>query len=85
MTQTQNILLIILTISYATLLVLSIIAISLVIKILKSIRSITEKVEAGVDDISSTIESVSDKSKPVVTAGLVKFIVGLMSKKKKED
>jgi len=84
MTQTQQILLIILTISYATLLVLSIIAISLVIKILKSIRNISAKVESGVEDISSTIETVSDKIKPVVTAGLLKFVMGLMSKKKKE-
>ena len=82
MTTTQNILLIILTISYATLLVMSIIAVGIIIKILKSIRSISEKVESGVEDISSTIESVSDKIKPVVTAGLVKFVMGLVSKKK---
>ena len=51
MTTTQNILLIILTISYATMLVLSIIAISLFIKILKSVRNIAARVESGVDDI----------------------------------
>ncbi len=82
MTQTQNILLIILTISYATLLVLSIIAISLVIKILKSIRNISAKVEEGVEDISSTIDSVTDKIKPVVTAGILKFVMSMISKKK---
>lgn len=83
MTTTQNILLIILTISYATMLVLSIIAISLFIKILKSVRNIAARVESGVDDISSTIDAVSDKLKPVITAGLVKFIMNLVTKKKK--
>lgn len=83
MTTTQNILLIILTISYATMLVLSIIAISLFIKILKSVRNIAARVESGVDDISSTIDAVSDKLKPVITAGLVKFVMNLVTKKKK--
>jgi len=64
-------------------LVLSIIAISLFIKILKSIRNISSKVEAGVDDISSTIDAVSDKLKPVITAGLVKFIMNMITKNKK--
>lgn len=83
MTQTQNILLIILTISYATLLVLSIIAISITIKILKSIRNISARVETGVEEISDTIDSVSEKIKPIVTAGLVKFVMGLITNKKK--
>ncbi len=83
MTQTQNILLIILTISYATMLVLSIIAISIFIKILKSIRNIAAKVETGVEEISDTIDSVSEKIKPIVTAGIVKFVMGLITNKKK--
>lgn len=83
MTTTQNILLIILTISYATMLVLSIIAISIFIKILRSIRNIAAKVETGVEEISDTIDSVSEKIKPIITAGIVKFIVGMVSKKKK--
>lgn len=83
MTTTQNILLIILTISYATMLVLSIIAISIFIKILKSIRNIAAKVETGVEEISDTIDSVSEKIKPIVTAGIVKFVMGLITNKKK--
>lgn len=83
MTQTQNILLIILTISYATLLVLSIIAISLVIKILKSVRNISAKVEEGVEDISGTIDAVTDKIRPIITAGAVKFVMNMITKKKK--
>jgi hypothetical protein len=82
MTTTQNILLIILTISYATLLVLSIIAVSLAIKILKSIRNISAKVESGVEDISSTIDAVGDKLKPVLTAGVVKFVMRLIKNRK---
>lgn len=83
MTQTQNILLIILTISYATLLILTIIAVGLVIKVLKSIRNITAKVEEGVEDISGTIESVTDKIRPIITAGAVKFVMNMITKKKK--
>ncbi len=83
MTTTQNILLIILTISYATMLVLSIIAISIFIKILRSIRNIAAKVETGVEEISDTIDSVSEKIKPIVTAGIVKFVMGMITKKKK--
>lgn len=84
MTTTQNILLIILTVSYATLLVLSVIAISITIKILRSIRNIANRVETGVEEISDTIDSVSEKIKPIVTAGIVKFIMGMLTKKKKE-
>lgn len=83
MTTTQNILLIILTISYATLLILSIIAISLVIKVLKSIRNITAKIEEGVEDISGTIDAVTDKIRPLVTAGAIKFVMNMITKKKK--
>jgi hypothetical protein len=64
-------------------LVLSIIAISIFIKILKSIRNIAAKVETGVEEISDTIDSVSEKIKPIVTAGIVKFVMGLITNKKK--
>ena len=83
MTQVETALLIILTISYATLLILSIIAVSIAIKILKSIRNISARVETGVEEISDTIDSVTEKIKPIVTAGIVKFIMGMLSKKKK--
>ena len=83
MTTTQNILLIILTVSYALMLILSIIAISIAIKILKSIRNITSKVEEGVEDISGTIDAVTDKIRPIITAGAVKFVMNMLTKKKK--
>lgn len=82
MTTTQNVLLIILATAHVILLVLCIIAASLVVKILKSIRNISAKVENGVEDITSTIDAVSDKIKPVITAGILKFVMGLVSKKK---
>lgn len=82
MTETQNILLIILATSHIILLVLCIVAVSFVIKILRSIRNISTKVEGSVEDISSTIEAVGDKLKPVLTTGIIKFVMRLINKKK---
>ena len=82
MTQTQNILLIVLSASFATLWILAIIAVSLMIKILKSVRNVTTKVESSVEDISGTIDAVTDKIRPIITAGAVKFVMNMITKKK---
>ena len=76
-------LLIILTINYAIMLIFSVIVLSLIIKILKSVRNITSKVESGVEDISGTIDAVTDKIRPIITAGAVKFVMNMITKKKK--
>lgn len=83
MTTTQNILLIILTASYAIMLVLSIIAISLVIKILRSIRNIASEIERGAENFSETVEAIGDKIKPIVTAGILKFVMKQFKAKRK--
>ena len=83
MTTTQNILLIILATSYAVMLVLSIIAISLVIKILKSIRHIASEVERGAENFSETVDAIGDKIKPIITAGILKFVMKQFKSKRK--
>ncbi len=82
MTEVQSILLVVLGVSYAVLLILLIIIAGLVIKILRSVRTIASEIERGATNFSETIDAIGDKIKPVITAGILKFIMKQFKSKK---
>lgn len=79
----QDILVIILSIALAVLLVLSIVIAVLVIKLLQIIRRVTEKAEHIVSDVEHVGETFRNAAGPLTLFRLVSNIANIVSKHKK--
>lgn len=83
MDTTEYILVIFLSVALAVLLVVSIVAVSLTIKLLQSIRRITDKAEHIVEDVEQVGETFKQAAGPLALVRVISNIIQVVSKHKK--
>ena len=79
----QTTLVILLAVGYLVLLVMAIIVAVLLIKILQTVRNITAKTEAGIDNMAETVKTFGKRLAPVAVSSLIGVFAKRMRNRRK--
>jgi hypothetical protein len=82
MTETQSVLLVILSVFLALFLALAITATILGIKLIKSVKRIITKAETVIDSVETAADVVKNATGPLATLKVIKNIIDLVQRKK---
>ncbi len=83
MNTVELVLVILLSVGFLTLIILSIILVSLMLSIMKNLKRIAERAETATNNVASVAESIGRKVAPLAASGLMGLIMKQFSKKGK--
>ena len=75
MNTVELVLVILLSVGFLTLIILSIVLMVLMLAIMKNLKRISDRAEAATSIVAGIVESISDKLVPLATSGLVAALV----------
>ena len=84
MNTVELVLAILLSVGFLTLIILSIIVVSLMLSIMKNLKSIAARAEAATNSVASVAESLGRKIAPLAASGLVGLILKRFTSKKEK-
>lgn len=83
MTTVELILVILLSVGFLTLLILSIIVVSLMLAIMKNLKRISDRAESATSSVAGVVESLSDRIAPVAASSIVNMVMKRFNDKRK--
>ncbi len=81
MNTVELVLVVLLSVGFLTLIVLSIVVLSLMLAIMKNLKRISDRAESATSNVAGIIESLSSKLAPIALSGLVGAIMKRFSGK----
>jgi hypothetical protein len=79
----EQVLVIILSVGFLTLIILSIILVSLMLSIMKNLKRIAERAETATNSVASVAETLGRKVAPLAASGILGLIMKQFAKKGK--
>ncbi len=84
MTTVELILVILLSVGFLTLIILSIILVSLMIAIMRNLKRISDRAEVATTNFASFAETLSSKVAPLAASGIIGMLVKRFTRKRGE-
>jgi hypothetical protein len=81
----ETVLVILLSVGFVTLLILSVVLLSIMISIMKNVKRISQRAEEASGNVASIVETIGRRVAPIALSGVATAVLRWFRKKKEED